>query len=165
MKRLLFIALAALALLATGANAATTTSTFNVKLTLNSKCYVNILATGPSSQTTTDVSFTYNAFQTSDGQGSTSFNVRCTNTLPYSIDVANQADVAAGVNYYLKLVAGSAASYVTAATVGASSLSSLTGSGSDQAYTVGVDAPSGQAGTCATASCLGTTAHTITVTY
>lgn len=165
MKRILFLVLAALAFLATGADAATTTSTFNVKLTLNSKCYVNILTSGPSSQATTDVTFTYDAFQATDGQGATSFNVRCTNTLPYSIAVTNQADVAAGVNYYLKLVAGAAASYVTAATVGASSLSSLTGSGSDQQYTVGVDAPAGQAGTCASASCLGTTAHTITVTY
>lgn len=165
MKRLLLVALATLAFVITGANAATTTSTFNVKLTLTSQCFVNILATGPSSQVTTDVTMAYSAFQTTDAQGTTSFNVRCTNTLPYSIAVVNQADSAAGINYFLKLAAGATAAYATAASATAATLTTLTGSGIDQQYTIGVDAPSGQAGTCATATCLGTKAHTITVTY
>lgn len=168
MKRLLLVAVATLAFLATAASAATATSSFNVALTLNSQCFVNIVTTGatPASGATTNVTLTYTAFQTTDAQASTSFNVRCTNTLPYSVAVATQAGSAAGVNYFLSLAAGASPTYVSAASTTAATLSTgLSGSGLDQQYTVGVDAPAGQAGTCATASCTASPQHTVTVTY
>jgi hypothetical protein len=165
MKRILFVALAALAFLATGANAATASSTFNVNLTLTPKCYVNMAGSTPGDVATTDVTLNYTAFQTSDATASTAFTVRCTNTFPYSIAVTADTATVAGINYYLKLAAGSTASYTNA--TGAATLSTQAGDGTAKPYAIGVSAPSGQAGTCTAVGgdCTASQLHTITVTY
>ncbi len=56
---------------ATGAVAATATSTFNVGITLNSSCEVMTVPT---------IAFTYTSFQTNDLTPTSSFNIRCTAT-------------------------------------------------------------------------------------
>lgn len=145
--------------------ATTTTSTFAVAVTLTPKCFVNIDTTGPASQATTNIALAYAAFQTGTSTGSTLFNVRCSNTLPYSIAITPDTNSAAGITYFLKVVAGGVASFTGA--TGGGALAALVGSGVDQPYTVGAQAAAGQAGTCAVgAGCTATsTNHTITVTY
>ena len=161
--RIVALGLATAAALLSGTAFAQTTSTFNVNLTLTPKCYINMAGTTPADVATTDVTMTYTAFQTADVERSTGFTVTCTNTLGYGIAVSNDTDTIAGVDYYLKLVAGTSASYTSAA--GEASLSTLAGSGAAQSYTIGVRAPGGQAGTCASGTCPGSNLHTITVTY
>ncbi|TFZ03593.1 spore coat protein U domain-containing protein [Ramlibacter humi] len=162
---LALIAGVAIALGGGAARAASSTSTFQVAITLTPKCFVNIDTTGPASQATTNIALAYSAFQATPAQGSTSFNVRCSNTLPYSIAIAPDTSSAAGITYFLKVVAGTTASY--SGTTGGGTLPGLTGSGADQPYTVGAQAAGGQAGTCATtAGCAASSAnHTVTVTY
>ena len=140
----------------------TATSNFNVSLTVVPKCYVNLVATGPSNSDTGDVTLSYDAFQLAPARDSTSFTVSCTKDLGYGIAVANDSETIAGIAYYLKLVAGAGPQYATAA--GEASLSTLKGDGTAQSYTIGINAPGGQAGDC-TGSCTGSKQHTITVTY
>lgn len=147
-----------------GTAGAQATSAFKVDLSLTSKCYVNMVAGTPADVDTGDVTLTYTAFQTTDAKGSTSFNVTCTNTLPYSIAVTADSDTVAGIDYYLKVVAGTTPAYVSA--TGGGTLASLAGDGTAQSYSIGVLAPKDQAGTCTTATCLNVQkSHTITVTY
>lgn len=165
MKRILFVALAALAFVSSAVHAASTAqSTFNVNLTLTPKCYVNMTAT-PSDAATTDVTLNYTAFQASDATSSTGFTVRCTNTYPYSIAVTADTNTVAGINYYLKLVSGGTASYTNA--TGGASLATEVGDGTAKPYTIGVSAPKSQAGTCTGVGgdCSGSQLHTITVSY
>jgi hypothetical protein len=166
MKRILFVALAALAFVSSAVHAATTaTSTFNVNLTLTPKCYVNMSGSTPGDNSTTDVTLNYTAFQATDATQSTGFTVRCTNTYPYSIAVTADTNTVAGISYYLKLVSGGTASYAT--TTGNASLSGEVGDGTAKPYTIGVSAPKSQAGTCTGVGgdCAGSQLHTITVSY
>lgn len=146
-------------------HAATTTSTFAVAVTLTPHCFVNIDTATPASQATTNIALSYTAFQATNAEASTGFNVRCSNTLPFSIGVSPDTNSAAGITYFLRVVAGSTAAYASA--VGSGSLAGQTGTGVDQAYTIGARALAGQAGTCATtAGCsVNSTNHTITITY
>jgi hypothetical protein len=157
--------LAALAVFAGSAQAqSTSTQSFKVNLTLTSKCYLN-MAAGPVNGTVSDVNLTYIAFQTTAAQDSTGFTVTCTNDVPYSLAVASDAGTVAGIDYFLKLVAGTTASYATAA--GGGTLASQTGSASGVAYTVGVQAAANQPGTCSdpTGVCTGFNTHIVTVSY
>jgi hypothetical protein len=137
-------ALAAAGLVAAsfGSQAATTINQpFNVTVNLTSACTM----TAP-----TPVAFTYTSFQ---GTAATStggaFSVSCTNTLPYTVAVTGASTSVIGLTYALSL-----------------SASSGTGNGSAQAFTINGTMASGQAGTCATATCSGTdSTHTVTVTY
>lgn len=154
MKKLLITLLSLLGLTFTiTGHAATAAGNFNVALTLNSKCEINSTnaATGA---LITDLALTYTSFQTTAATGSTSFNVRCTNTLPYTLALDNTSvlDNALDLTYTLSLSAASG-----------------TGTGADQPITVNGSISSGQAGTCATASCTNATAtnkqRTLTITY
>lgn len=160
--RIVALGLASAAALLSGTAQAQATSTFNVNMTLTPKCYVNMTST-PSDAATGDVTMTYTAFQTADVERTTAFTVTCTNTLGYGIAVSADTATLAGIDYYLKLSAGTTAAYTSAA--GGASLSTLAGSGSAQDYIIGIRAPGGQAGTCATPPCTGSNTHTITVTY
>jgi hypothetical protein len=129
--------LAFVSLLSVPAQAASDSTSVTVNITLTSKCVFGAVA---------PVVFTYTSFQTTaaTATGGT-FNMKCTNTMPYSIGFTNVAspattdavtDDAVNLAYTLGL----------SATTG-------TGSGVDQAYTVTGSMALGQPGTCLTASC------------
>lgn len=146
MSRLLtgtLIALAAVAL-AVPVRAATATANFNVTATLTSKCEIT---TAPS-----DVAFAYTSFQPGV-QNSTGgvFEVRCTNSLPYSLSVSATTGTVLGLNYSISVPA-----------------TSFTGNGLNVSHTVSGTMAAGQAGTCNAsppATCAGSNLHTLTVTY
>lgn len=158
MKKLLSLAALALAGIASIAtlpsHAATAAGTFDVVINLTSKCEINS-TNASTGAVITNVSFTYTSFQTaaatSTGGG---FNVRCTNSLPYTMALSNTGvtDDAVGLAYTLALSAAGG-----------------TGNGTDQAYTVNGTMAAGQAGTCAGATCNNSTAtnktKTLTITY
>jgi spore coat protein U-like protein len=154
MKKLLIsAALAAVSIVAAPVQAATDTASVAVTINLTSKCVFGAVA---------PVAFTYTSFQTTaaTATGGT-FNMKCTNTMPYKIGFTNVAtpattdavtDNAVNLAYTLGL----------SATTG-------TGTGVDQAYTVTGTMALGQGGTCLTASCTNTAAtnrtRTIYVVY
>ncbi|UUZ74528.1 hypothetical protein LP414_19095 [Polaromonas sp. P1(28)-13] len=158
MKKLLSLAALVLASIATIAtlpsHAATATGTFDVVINLTSKCEINSTnaATGA---VISNVVFNYTSFQTaaatSTGGG---FNVRCTNSLPYTLALSNSGvtDDAVNLAYTLSLSAAGG-----------------TGNGTDQAFTVNGSMAAGQAGTCTGATCNNSGAtnktKTLTVTY
>ncbi len=89
-----------------------------------------------------------NAFRSNPATATTSAPVTCSNTLPYTLAVSPISGVSAGINYSLSLPA------------------SGTGTGLSQDITITATAPAGQAGTCATGTCIGVAQlHTLTVTY
>ena len=153
-KLILVIALGLSAILSVApAQAANDSATVNVTINLTSKCVFGTIA---------PVAFTYTSFQgtASTATGGT-FNMKCTNTMPYKIGFTNTAtpattdavtDDAVNLAYTLGL----------SATTG-------TGSGVDQAYTVTGTMAAAQAGTCLTAACTNTAAtnktRTIYVVY
>jgi hypothetical protein len=153
-KLILVIALGLSAIAALPAYAATAAGTFNVVINLTSKCEINSTnaATGA---VINNVVFNYTAFQTtaatSTGGG---FNVRCTNSLPYTLALSNSGVTDDAVNLAYTLALSAAAG---------------TGNGIDQAFTVNGTMAAGQAGTCATATCTNTAAtnktKTLTITY
>jgi spore coat protein U-like protein len=166
MKKIALIAAMGLIGMGSAMAQSTATGNFNVVLNLTSKCEIN--STNAGAAVISDLTFTtYTSFQTTNATGSTNFNVRCTNTLPYSIGLNNTTSVtddAVGIAYTLNLSSSSAYSAGTNGT-----LASLTADGTNQTYYVHGTAASGQAGTCATATCNNSAAtnrgRTITVTY
>jgi spore coat protein U-like protein len=139
------------------AQAATTSGTFNVNVTLNSTCSLSAIAA---------LDFNYTSFQvgaaTATGGG---FTISCTNTLPYSFGL-NAGGTASPP--------GTATITVTDNVVNlqytiATSAASGTGNGAAQSYNVTGTMASGQSGTCATASCTNATAtnktQTLNVTF
>jgi spore coat protein U-like protein len=91
----------------------------------------------------------YTAFSTTAQTGSTSFGVSCTATTTYTMALSATSGVLLGLNYTLAL----------------SATGTQTGNGFQQSYNVTGNIAAGQAGTCATGSCTGTQARTITITY
>ncbi|WP_411877496.1 spore coat protein U domain-containing protein [Polaromonas sp. YR568] len=140
-------------LLASPAQAANDSASVSVTINLTSKCVFGTIA---------PVVFAYTSFQATlaNATGGT-FNMKCTNTMPYKIGFTNAAtpatteattDNAVNLAYTLGL----------SATTG-------TGSGVDQPYTVTGTMALGQGGTCLTASCTNTAAtnkvRTVYVVY
>lgn len=126
---LLAVVLVSMATLPT--QAATATNTFNVGITLTSACEITTVPTA---------AFTYTSFQTLPSTISSSFNLRCTNSLPISsitLDLLSVTDTATNLAYTLALG--------TLPTAG----NGLTGS----TVTVTGSMAGGQAGTCLTATC------------
>ena len=141
-KRLaIAVALAAAFAAIPAAQAGSIAPTFNVTVTLTSKCQVT---TAP-----TDVAFTYTSFQPGPASASSNYAVQCTNSLPYTMALDSTAtNTVAGLNYALTLSAASG-----------------TGSGAVQNYTVNGTMAAGQGGTCALGSCSGSEGRTLTITY
>lgn len=152
-KLILVIALGFSAILSAPAMAANDSATVNVTINLTSKCVFGAIA---------PVAFTYTSFQAaaSTATGGT-FNMKCTNTMPYKIGFTNTATPAA-----TDAVTDDAVNL--AYTLGLSATTG-TGTGVDQAYTVTGTMALGQAGTCLTAACTNTAAtnktRTIYVVY
>ena len=95
-----------------------------------------------------NIAFTYTAFATAAATGSTPFGARCTTSLPYTMALDATSGVVSGLRYTLGLSAAGG-----------------TGNGAAQSYTVNGTMDAGQAGTCATSTCTGTNAHSITISY
>lgn len=92
--------------------------------------------------------FNYTSFSPTPQVASQTFNVRCSNTLPWSVSISSPTGTLLGLNYSL-----------------AASPTSGTGTGSNQVVTVTGTIAAGQAGTCSTATCTGSNSHTILITY
>lgn len=170
MKKLLVSALAAVGLMAgsMGAlQAATAVSpAFNVTVTLTSACTITTPAT---------VAFTYTALGAAANAAGGGFSVTCTNTLPKAVTftgalgggtqgatTATGTFTATNLNYILG-ISGAAGAAVAGA---GSSTVAAAGTGAVENYFVNGTMAAGQAGTCATATCLGTvTGTTLTVTF
>lgn len=135
------------------AHAATATGTFDVSITLTSKCEINSHDANTGAVIDA-LAMSYTSFQTTDATGSTSFKVRCTDDLGYTLalDSESVTDQALDLAYTLQLSAASG-----------------TGTGLDQEITVTGSIAANQAGRCATASCTNAAAtnkaRTLTVTY
>jgi spore coat protein U-like protein len=137
-------------------------STYNdtVTVTLRNTANNNTLDTSPFTVTviTTNscqiytppgnINLAYTSFQASAATANTSFGVRCTTALPYTMALDATSGTIVGLNYTLAL-----------------SQTSATGNGVTQNHSVNGSIASGQAGTCPTASCSGSQTRTLTVTY
>lgn len=95
-----------------------------------------------------NVSFAYTSFQGAPAAAGTSFGVRCTTGLNYTMSLDATSGSLLGLSYGLSL-----------------SQSSATGNGAAQTYAINGSMPAGQAGTCATAICSASRVHTLTVSY
>lgn len=116
------------------------TSTFAVTVTTTNSCQIY---TAPG-----NINFTYASFQVAAATANTSFQSRCTSGLPYTLALDATSGTLLGLNYSLSL-----------------SSSSTTGTGIVQSFTINGSIAGAQAGTCATASCNGSSARTLTITY
>lgn len=156
MKKLAVVAaLAWTALVTAPTQAATTTGTFDVNITLTTNCLY---------AKTADVTFVYTSFQSAATATPGGFTVRCTNMLGYavSLDALTTTDTATNLTYTLALPADAG---------------SKTGNGLTQAFVVSGTMAGDQAGTCTTAgvgaaagtctntSTTGNKQRTVTITY
>ena len=125
------------------------TSAFPVSITVAPKC---ILSTGPGT-----IAFgTYTAFAAVSSSNNTTFATTCNNLLPYSMALDATSGVVVGLNYSLAIN--------TTSTGGSGTLNS-NGTGAVQSFFINGVIAAGQAGTCASGSCSGTAARTLTITY
>lgn len=96
-----------------------------------------------------NLSFNYTAFSTTAQTASTSFLLRCSTSLPWSITVSPATSTLLGLRYQI-----------------APSPSSGSGNGNTgQAVTLTGTMQAGQAGTCAAPSCTGSQSHTVFINY
>ena len=111
-----------------------------------------------------NLTFAYTSFQPGPSSSSTSFSINCTLSVPYtaSLDAYAATDTATSIIYALNL---GQSILPTGSTYSPGAPLSAVGSGMAQTISIdGAIAP-GQAGTCAAASCSGTTTRTLTITY
>ncbi len=146
MKKLALAALLGFAAVGMSAQAATATGNFDVTINLTSACEI---ASSPTA------AFTYTSFQATAATFSSSFNVRCTNTLPITsiaLDSTSVTDAATNLAYTLAL-----------------SGAPTVGTGANQSVTITGSMAANQAGTCATATCTNSASankqRTLTITY
>jgi len=99
-----------------------------------------------------NIAFSYTAFSASAVNANSTFAVNCTLNLPYTMSLDTSSGVVSGLNYALQI--NSLASPV-----------SHRGTGAVQSHTINGTMPAGQAGTCSSASCIGSQVHTLTITY
>ena len=171
MKKLLASALMAAGLMVGSmgvSQAATTavTGAFNVTVALTSVCTITTPAA---------LAFTYTAFGGATNATGGGFSVTCTNNLPKAVTftgalgggtqgatTATGTFTATNLSYILG-ISGASPGTVT---VAGSSTVAAAGTGAAENYFVNGTMAAGQAGTCATATCLGTvTGTTLTVTF
>jgi spore coat protein U-like protein len=132
------------------------TNTHSILIIIDPTCTLN---TAPG-----NLSFNYTSFQASNATASTSFTLTCTNLLPFTagLDVYSATDTTTNVAYTLNVgqsILPSGAIYTAGAAL------SATGSGLAQTISIDGSIAAGQAGTCATGTCSGSTTRTLTITY
>lgn len=148
MKKLVVPFLLGFAALASMPTSAQVSGDFDVNVTLNSACE---LSTAPSA-----INLVYTSFAAAQVTGDTSFSVRCTDGLAYTLalDSTNADQLGLTVGLAIRN-AGDTAD----ATGGTQSGSAAT------SYRVKATIAAGQQGTCATASCSASVTRTLTVSY
>lgn len=117
------------------------TSPFNVTVRTDNWCQISV----PPG----NVDFTYTSFQAAAANASTTYNVRCTTALPYTMALDATSGTLLGLTYNLAIAPSSAG----------------TGNGEHQIYTINGTIAPGQAGTCASAVCTGSQARTLTLSW
>jgi spore coat protein U-like protein len=95
-----------------------------------------------------DVAFTYTSYATSGVSASTTFQARCSTTLPYTMALDATSGTVLGLAYTLSLSGASG-----------------TGNGALQTYTINGTMAAGQSGICGSASCTAGDPRTLTITY
>jgi spore coat protein U-like protein len=115
-------------------------TTFNVTVVVPTTCQISV----PPG----NVDFAYTSLQAAPSAANTTYGVRCTSATPYTMSLDPSPGPLLGLNYTLSLP-----------------VTSGTGTGLTQTYTIDGSIAGGQAGTCATASCSGSQLRTLTVSY
>lgn len=101
------------------------------------------------------IAMAYTSFQAGAALGSSTFQLQCTNSTPYSVALDAVSATVMGLN----MTAG-------IGTLGTQSITGQLGTGLAQSYTVVTSIAGGQSGTCATgAGCSASSDRTITVSY
>ncbi len=116
------------------------TTTFGVTVLTSNSCQIS---TAPG-----NMSFTYTSFQAGSASANTSYEVRCTTGLPYTMALDATSATLLGLTYTLALSSAGA-----------------TGNGTEQLFTITGGITGGQAGTCAATSCNGSQTRTLTISY
>jgi spore coat protein U-like protein len=121
-------------------NVTLNTSTFGVSVITTNACQISV----PPG----NINLNYTSFQGSAATANTTFGVRCTTALPYTMALDATSGTVLGLTYTLAL-----------------SQNSGTGIGSTQSYSIDGTMAAGQVGTCASATCSGSQTRTLTITY
>jgi len=100
-----------------------------------------------------NVNFTYTSFQVAAAAASTSFGARCTLALPYGMALDATSGTLLGLNYTLALPFPPPPPF------------NVIGTGATQTHIINGSIAGGQAGTCATASCVGSQTRTLTISW
>jgi len=119
-----------------------TTASFGVTVLTSNACR---FVSPPS-----DINFIYTSFQAAVANASTTFSVRCTSALPYTMALDATSGTIASVNLSYAL---------------ALSQTSATGNGVPQSYSINGTMAGGQTGKCATATCSASQTRTLTISY
>lgn len=117
------------------------TVTFGVTVVTTNSCQISV----PPG----NVSFNYTSFQAVAATASTSYGVRCTTALPYTMALDAGSGTLLGLTYTLSLAPAA----------------SGTGTGATQTYNVNGSLAAGQSGTCGTAACTGSQTRTLTLSW
>jgi hypothetical protein len=123
------------------AGALTPAAPITYSVGVNNQCVLNSFPTR--------MVFNYTSFSPAPQVATQSFNLRCSNNLPWTATVSPAAATVLGLNY----------------TVAVSPNVTTLGTGVNQPVTLTGTMPAGQAGTCNTGVCTGTQPHTVTITY
>ena len=153
MKKIALIAALGLMGMGSAMAQATATGNFNVQVNLTPVCQITT-TTNAGATGATDLIFNYTSFGSAQNPSS-SFNVRCTNQLPYTLALdgtgSGGTTTALGLDYVLTL-----------------SSTSGTGDGNQQPYTISGSMIAGQSGTCALPNpgiCSSTVGRQLTISY
>lgn len=96
-----------------------------------------------------NINLTYTSFQSTPASASTTFGLRCTPNVPYTLSLDANSGTMLSLNYTLAIGPSTAG----------------TGTGAVQNYTVTGTMAAGQIGTCANTTCSGSQSRLLTVTY
>ncbi|MBX3589208.1 MAG: spore coat protein U domain-containing protein [Ramlibacter sp.] len=124
----------------TNAGALTSSVGLNYSVAVGNQC---VFSTPP-----TGMSFNYTSFSATPQMAVQTFDLRCSDALPWSLAVTPASGNLLGLAYSLDLTPDTG-----------------TGTGVDQSITLTGTLPADQAGTCATGMCSASQPHTLTVTY
>lgn len=169
MKKITLLASFAAALMSTSAFAQSVASNFDVRVDLQSRCRVasgagtlidfgQYIAFGSAATASPSIGITLECTR-GFGAPSLSFNTGTDASSSAASIAPTGAGVIAGLQYTLAVTGGTTAAPGSAATVTA------LGSADTRAFTVTGTMPAGQPGACAAASCVGTQARTLTISY
>jgi spore coat protein U-like protein len=122
-------------------NTIISSSTFAVTVITNNTCQISV----PPG----NVNFIYTSFQVAAAAASTTYGVRCTTALPYTMTLDATSGTLLGLSYTLAIAPSS----------------SGTGTGVTQTYSINGNMPAGLAGTCATGVCNASQTRTLTISW